>query len=374
MRRNFVLINNTGLGGTERRLGRLFAGMAEGDAHATLVVNAGLWAKLAAAGILSGRETRVRRLPEPFARLSEWMRLGGAPAFWLRKLDYLVFACLVTLRYALAARQVFHAALGGVYVCLPVMLLRPDHRMVISVVHNLALMVGASWGVPLYWLALKRCRRVDALSDAIRADLVQRGIDGNKIAVSDGSVVDIDRFRPSAAKEPWVVFSGRLVEEKNPLLFVEAMPHVLRRVPQAKFFLLGEGPLEGAIRRALQVMKVREVELGFYPDPAAVLAKSRVFVSLQRTENYPSQSLLEAMACGNAVVATDVGLTWRIVDEAVGVRVKPDPLSVAEAVAGLLDNPGLAEAMGKQARERVLRHHSTEAYLRYLHQVYAGLE
>ncbi len=374
MHRNLVLINNTGIGGTERRLGRLFAKMADQGAQTTMVVNAELWRKLIAAGLLSGGEAHIWRLPEPFARLSRWIQLGDRPDFWLRKLDYIVFSCLMSVRYGLGARQMFHVALGGVYVCLPLMVLRPDHRIVISVVHDLSLMVGASWGVPAYRFALSRCRRVDALSEVIRADLIHRGIFGEKIAVSEGSVVDTERFQPLTKKEPWVVFSGRLVEEKNPLLFVEAVPHILRRIPQAKFFLIGEGPLQLAIRRTLQSMKLEDaVELGFLSDPATLLGQARVFVSLQRTENYPSQSLLEAMACGNAIVATDVGLTRKIVDETVGVLVKPDSLSVAEAVADLLGKPQETDAMGQKARARVMQHHSTRAYLGYLQEIYEGL-
>jgi len=95
-----------------------------------------------------------------------------------------------------------------------------------------------------------------------------------------------------------------------------------------------------------------------------------VCVSLQRTDNYPSQALLEAMACGAAVVATDVGLTWKLVDETVGLRVEAKPGSVADAVIRLLDNPSQATAMGQRGRERVMQHHSMDAYLDYLEGVY----
>ncbi len=102
-----------------------------------------------------------------------------------------------------------------------------------------------------------------------------------------------------------------------------------------------------------------------------MLGEARVFVSLQRTDNYPSQALLEAMACGAAAVATDVGLTWKLVDETVGARVKAEPAAVAEAVLALLDHPDRADAMGRRARERVIRDHSMEKYLDYMEGLYA---
>lgn len=375
MRRTFILINNTGIGGAERRFGRLFARMADEDPHATLVINDGLWQKLLVAGIVSGREARVWRLAEPWHRLAKWMGLReGGSAFWLRKLDYLLFMCVLTARYLLAARQVFHLVLGGAYVCLPLLMLRSDHRTVIAAVHNLSLTVGVPWAIPVYRFALMRCGTIDALSEGVRADLIRQGIPDDKIRVSPGSVVDPERFRPALRKEPWVVFSGRLVEEKNPMLFVEAVPAIHRSVPAARFFLLGEGPLRPQIEQTVDRLNLRGViEIGFCPDPASVLGKARVFVSLQRTENYPSQSLLEAMACGTAVVATDVGLTWKLVDETVGIRVKPDRNCVAEAVVQLLGDPDRAEAMGKRCRDRVLRQHSTETYMGYLERIYEDL-
>ncbi len=377
MRRTLVLINNTGIGGAERRFGRLFAGMADAAPGATLMVNAGLWDQLIAAGVVSGREARVLRLPEPFCRLAGRIGLReGRFAFWLRKLDYLLFSGVLLVRYALAPRRLFHFVLGGAYVGLPLMLLRPDHRAVVSVVCNdLRLMVGPAWALPVYRLALARCHLVDALTEGVRSDLIQKGISTDKILVSTGSVVDLDRFRPSRKKEPWVVFAGRLVEEKNPLLFIDAVPAILREAPDARIFLLGEGPLGPVVGQALDRLGLRgAVETGFRPDLAPILGQARVFVSLQRQDNYPSQSLLEAMASGAVPVATDVGLTWKLVDETTGIRVKPNPDHIARAAADLLRDPGRCDGLGRAARRRVAERHSEGRYRAHLDQLYARVE
>ena len=373
MPRTFVLINNTALGGAERRLGRLFARMAQTDAD-VLVINAGLWEKLLAAGIVTGHEKHVWRLAEPFGRLADRIGLRqGTLAFFLRKLDYLLFACLLLARYALASRRLFHLVLGGAYVALPLMMVRPDHRVVISVTNrNLAAMVGASWALPAYRFALMRCDGIDALTEGIRLDLLGRGIAGEKIAVPSGSVIDVEHFRPAPNKEPAVAFAGRLVEEKNPRLFLQAVPAIRRAVPAARFFLLGEGPLRVQIEEDLDRLTIRDiVEVGFRPDLASVLGKTRVFVSLQRQDNYPSQSLLEAMACGMATVATDVGLTWKLVNEATGIRVKPNPDDLAEAVIRLLRDPQRCDQLGQAARQRVMEEHSEGRYRAHLNGLYA---
>jgi glycosyltransferase involved in cell wall biosynthesis len=377
MRRVFILINNTGIGGSERRLGRLFARMVGSDPEAVLIINAGLWEKLAAAGVVTNQEGRVWRLPEPWGRLAQGLGLRrGALAFGMRKLDYVLFSFVILARYLLAARRLFHLVLGGAYVALPLMLLRPDHRVAISVTNrSLPEMVGVSWALPFYRFALVRCACVDALTEGIRADLLQRGIAGERIAVPSGSVVDVDHYRPAPGKEPWVVFAGRLIEDKKPVLFLEAVPSILRAVPAARFFLLGDGPLRPQVEQALDRLRLRGVvELGFRDDLAPVFGKARVFVSLQRQDNYPSQSLLEAMACGAVPVATDVGLTWRLVDETTGIRVKPDPGPIAEAVIALLQDSQRCDRLGRAARQRVAEHHSDERYRTYLRSLYARVE
>ena len=376
MRLTCVLINNTSLGGTERRLGRLFARMADGNVDTSLVINASLWEKLQAGGVVTGREQRVWRLAEPWGRLVEWTGLWqGTPAFWLRKLDYLLFACLLLVRYGLAPRCLFHLVLGGTYVGLPLMLLRPDHRIIISVTNrNLAAQVGVPLALPVYRFALARCALIDALTEGIRADLVRRGLSDQKITASLGSLVDLDHYQPEPKKEPWVVFAGRLIEEKNPLLFLEALPTILQVVPTARYFLFGEGPLRPLLEQALDRLHLHGlVETGFRADLAPVLSRARVFVSLQRLDNYPSQSLLEAMACGMATVATDVGLTWQLVDETTGIRVKPDPEQIAQAVISLLKDPERCDRLGQAAHRRVSERHSEGRYFVYLDELYRRL-
>lgn len=376
MRHVCVLINNSGVGGAERRLGRLFAHRADRDPRARLVVNRTLWRRLCDAGAVTGRERGVWRLPEPCLALSGALGArSGRQGFWLRKMDYLLFMLLISARYVLAPAALIHAALGGAYAVCPLLLLRPGHRVVLSVTNpSLEQMVGAVAGLPLYRYALARCARIDALTANVRASLVRQGCDAGKIAVPPGSVVDAEHFQPAPAKEPWVVFAGRLVEEKNPLLFVEALPMVRRAVPDARFFLLGEGPLSQQVAEAVARLGLQPVvDIGFAPDPAPLLGRARVFVSLQRQDNYPSQSLLEAMSAGLAVVATDVGLTWQLVDEETGLRVKPEPFEVAAAVIALLRDPGRCRTMGAAARRRVIDRHSAERYQSYLDAEYAGV-
>ena len=77
------------------------------------------------------------------------------------------------------------------------------------------------------------------------------------------------------------------------------------------------------------------------------------------------------MSCGAVPVATDVGCTWKLVDEATGIRVKPDPGQIAEAVIGLLKDPERCVRLGHAARQRVEEQHSEARYREHLDRLYA---
>ncbi|PWS21862.1 hypothetical protein DKP78_21375, partial [Enterococcus faecium] len=86
-------------------------------------------------------------------------------------------------------------------------------------------------------------------------------------------------------------------------------------------------PLHDVILARLRSLHLTDsVTVQPYADMSEIFSRSSIFVSLQRTENYPSQSLLEAMAARNAVVATRVGETAKLVrHQETGLLVTSDP-------------------------------------------------
>ena len=381
-----VLINNTQVGGAERRFARVWSGLRWRGRSVTLVVNCSLYRHLVRAGILSKADVSIVAWPEPFGSLASFIfgerdkRAGIAVwlGFWLGKLDY-VLGSVVLIRWLLMNRpKLIHLILGGAYVAWPSQMLGLAPPSVLSIVSpDIRRMVGARLGERLYRRALTRAVLVDALTEPIRDGLVRSGLQADKIRVSAGSFVDTKRFRPCASKEPWVVFTGRLVEEKDPVLFVEACALIWQqlhdRLPSLRFYVVGDGLLRGAVDQAVARHGLAScLETGWRDDVESILGAARVFVSLQRTDNYPSQALLEAMACECAVVATDVGQTRQLVDDQVGRRVAAQPAAVAEAVCRILEEPARAGEMGREGRRRVAASHSAEAYLDYIESIYAA--
>lgn len=389
-----LLLNNSSLGGAERRYAQIYEHLRRRNVAISLAINESLLRKLIQSGILS------ESIPDLV--LKEWIgnvasyvfRMNDASrreirsgrgiirniirvaAFALGKLDYAIGSLNVAWWVLRRGPQVLHLILGGAYVALPLQIIRCAPPSVISVVSpNLRGMVGSGPGYGLYRLALRFAHIVDALTDSIRLALEQEGISAKRIRVSPGSSVDTGRFLPAAVKHPWVVFAGRLIPEKNPDQFVAVCALVHRRHPRAQFFILGDGPLHSEVQNLVKQHGMEPyTEMGWHDHVEAVFRHTLVFVSIQTMDNYPSQALLEAMSCGAAVVATDVGQTGKLVDETVGMRVEAKPEAVAEAVVHLLDNPEEAAAMGRRGRQRVLEEHSTEAYLDYLERVYRDLD
>jgi glycosyltransferase involved in cell wall biosynthesis len=73
------------------------------------------------------------------------------------------------------------------------------------------------------------------------------------------------------------------------------------------------------------------------------------------------------MAAGNAVIATDVGETRKIVDEEVGVLFDPQtPENLAQAMTRLVSDDALRDRLASNARDRILEEHTVERFAAYM--------
>ncbi|MFZ4722043.1 MAG: glycosyltransferase family 4 protein [Phycisphaerales bacterium] len=168
-----------------------------------------------------------------------------------------------------------------------------------------------------------------------------------------------------------IAFVGRFSPEKSPMLFLQALAILRQRGIEFRASMLGTGPMLGAMQSRITEEGLSSwVTVGFRPDVSATVLEAAVFVSLQTGDNYPSQSLLEAMGAGCAVVASDVGETWRLVDSAVGCRVPLDPVKIADALGALLDSPTATRRLGEEALKRVRTGHTEENYASFLEELY----
>ncbi|HEX2142116.1 MAG TPA: glycosyltransferase [Candidatus Limnocylindria bacterium] len=119
----------------------------------------------------------------------------------------------------------------------------------------------------------------------------------------------------------------------------------------------GEGPERRALEASISAMGLdgRVLLLGERPDVADLLAASDLFVLPSLWEGLP-MALLEAMASGLPVVATDVAGSRQVVVDGESGRLVPpaDPEALRTAIDELLANPVLLSTMGRAARQRVV--------------------
>lgn len=253
----------------------------------------------------------------------------------------------------------------------PYLLRSPDGvRQAFSMTAAVGSFESMNWKAQLLYRIGFEC--ADAI-DTLYSDIADRFPSyANKLHVSPCSFTDYSRYQPAAEKENWIVFAGRLEAFKNPELFVEAT-HLASDTLRAKGFkclLFGDGELRGSVEEKIAGLGLSDlIEIDQVPDLSATLNRSRIFVSIQQTENYPSQVLLEAMAAGNAVIATDVGETRRIVDQEVGVLIGAQtPEALAEALRNLSSDDEQRERLARNARSRILDQHTLDRFASYMEQ------
>lgn len=175
-------------------------------------------------------------------------------------------------------------------------------------------------------------------------------------------------------KEPRVVFAARLIERKNPVLFATVAKQFLQMCPEWKVSILGDGPLEAAVKAILaDEIGDERAFVGHVKDPYPLFASSALMVSLIDADNYPSQSVLEAMLMGNALLLSNRGASGRFLNGKNGRLVEIEEKQILKEMLELTaDFSGLVEA-GDSSRQHVLTHFSKASYLSHLRDVYEGV-
>jgi glycosyltransferase involved in cell wall biosynthesis len=155
-----------------------------------------------------------------------------------------------------------------------------------------------------------------------------------------------------------VVTAGRLSPEKGTCFFLQAIPEILSQQTSAFFIVFGEGALRGRLTDLAQRLGIasRVQFAGFTPDFQELLPGFNALVNPSLSEEMPNV-VLEAMASGVPVVATDVGGVREISghENALEVITAGQPKAIASAVARLFSEPGRASMLAKRARYRVER-------------------
>jgi glycosyltransferase involved in cell wall biosynthesis len=146
----------------------------------------------------------------------------------------------------------------------------------------------------------------------------------------------------------------RLMPSKGNQYLIEAIPLVLAVEPDIRFYIVGEGELQGELEAQAQALGVadRVTFVGFMRDVSAAYAAFDLVVFPSLWEGTPLTAF-EALAMGRPIVATDCDGLLDILTPNVDARVVPrhDAGSLAEAILKLRRDPRAREQLGRQARD-----------------------
>ncbi len=197
-------------------------------------------------------------------------------------------------------------------------------------------------------------------NEADRDELVQTGIVRlSHTRVIAGSGIDVTAFsvKPSPQGTPLVVLPSRMLWDKGVGEFVQAARILKGKGVDARFVLVGrcdeDNPADIGWEQLSRWVGEGTIEWwGHRNDMSAVYEGATLVVLPSYREGLP-KVLLEAAACGKAIIATDVpGCRDIVQDEVNGVLVPPrDSSTLAMSIANLLLDPHAREAMGVRSRE-----------------------
>ena len=259
----------------------------------------------------------------------------------------------------------------------------------ISSMRDLGLYIDFKSRFPI-WIADRLARRFLVNSKSIKSYLVEKhGIPPDRITVILNGV-DMVRFRSSTPTQkneakkrlgfdpgdPVVGIVANLKPVKGLSSFIRAAATVAVRFPRARFVIVGEGPDESILKKEAEELGIDGAVLfaGGSSDVLSILAGFDIGVLCSLSEGF-SNSILEYMAVGIPVVATRTGgNTEQVLDGRTGYLVPPDePRALSEAVSKLIENEGLRNEIGGEARRYCEEHFSMDGMIRKTEEFYESI-
>jgi glycosyltransferase involved in cell wall biosynthesis len=200
------------------------------------------------------------------------------------------------------------------------------------------------------------------------AALVSLGIPKDRIALIAGSGVDVGRFVPLVEPDgpPTFGFVGRLLDDKGIRTLITAHRLLRSRIPAVRLLIAGSpDPANPASVTELEAKSWNEqpgiIWLGNVGDIASLWAQAHVAVLPSRREGLPL-SLMEAAACGRAMIASDVpGCREIVIHEVTGLLFPVDSaFALADAMGRLAGDPYLRARYAIAARKLVVERFAAE--------------
>ncbi len=230
--------------------------------------------------------------------------------------------------------------------------------------------------------AIRSVDSIDILSPSIRTNMYNvfgNGIfHGKQLSISKCSFSKrADLIRSEVRSDTNVksrvydfIFASRLIESKGLDLLLGALDLCDTEGHKFTIAICGNGPLANKVK-GIKLNNIKFKYLDYVKDMQDVLFLSKVALSLQKYENYPSQFLLEALAANCNVISTDVGDTRLLLNEEISTLIANDTSSLKNSLIKTSYDSSLKR---KAAVNCALEHHSVESFANYMEKLIVGVQ
>lgn len=233
----------------------------------------------------------------------------------------------------------------------------------------------------LYAPCLANYDRVIVFSHLQKDLLIRLGVPEEKLAVIPNGV-DVEKYSPQISPiksrfraKRLFVYLGRIATEKNVEALLKAWKHA--NLPHdAKLLMVGDGPLKSSLTPFYN-QEDGIIWLGFIADEQKrieILRGVDAFILPSLVEGL-SLSLLEAMACGVACLATDAGADGEVLEEGAGIVLNTQGVTtqLKTLLPLLYNHPEITQLLGQKARQRVLERYTLSQNITSLEKLYEQL-
>lgn len=228
---------------------------------------------------------------------------------------------------------------------------------------------------------IKRCATLLVNNKEVKSFYESYGFPSEKLEVVS-SAVNLNEFirsllsenearkclgLPSLNNTITIGFIGGLRPEKNVETLVKAFGELIRGIPELKasLIIIGDGPMKPTIEEYVKEYGIDDFTflLGYIPDAYKFLKAMDIFVLPSLSEGSPF-SLIEAMACGKAIIASDIPAIREIVENGKEALLFNSHSSeqLKEAILKLYHNPELRRELGENAKKKAKQYDISKVF------------
>ena len=215
---------------------------------------------------------------------------------------------------------------------------------------------------------LNASQNVDVLFPAGKKYFQEISSNSN-ITVTPGTFTNLDLFVPNYKEKIILFAAARLEKDKNAELLIEACNISQNKLRQYgyKVMICGQGFEEEFLRNLVDRYHISDiVNMPGYVKISEITPKAEVFVCIDLVDNYPSQTIAEAVACGCSLICTDVGYSRKCGDENFTVFVENDAEDLSEAINAIIQRSDKEkQKIVQAARNYAVSHYNIETSVNY---------